>query len=322
MIGKTSPNKTVRNTIVSFGEILWDILPTETVLGGAPFNFIYRVDSLGHRGTIISRLGRDELGRQAVDRINELALDTSCLQWDDQHTTGRVQVSFDAEHNPSYVIVPHVAYDHIEPTDMLTQAVSQADCICFGTLIQRSDQSRKTLRQLLAVAPDSLKLLDINLRRDCYSPETVTSSLQKADILKLNRDELNQLSTMLEIGNGSVPDFGHRIMEKYSLRYCFVTLGAMGVFALSDRNEQTYVPGHKVTLVDSLGAGDAFTAGALHCLMQDQPLVEACAFGNVLGAIVCGQRGATQPITTEQVEAFGRKNTERIVDPRLAAFAA
>ena len=150
----------MNKTILAFGEVLWDILPSCTVLGGAPFNFIYRVNSLGDTALMISRLGRDELGRKAHEQIIQSGLDTRFIQWDDELPTGTVQVSFDEQNNPDYFIVPNVAYDRIETTGELIDTASTADCLCFGTLSQRAAQSRKTIERLLEEAATGLKLLD------------------------------------------------------------------------------------------------------------------------------------------------------------------
>ena len=138
-------------TIVAYGEILWDLLPSGAVLGGAPFNFVYRVNSLGHRGVMVSRLGRDDLGNRTFGIVKELGLETSYIQWDSEHPTGTVEVRFDEKKNPDYRIVPAVAYDFIEVTESLQDLAAGAECLCYGTLIQRRQDSRNTLyrRQLI-----------------------------------------------------------------------------------------------------------------------------------------------------------------------------
>jgi len=309
-----------RQTVLAFGEVLWDILPTKTILGGAPFNFAYRVNSLGDRGLMVSRLGRDELGQKAFDKVVELGLDTTYLQWDDQQPTGTVPITFDKNMKPSFVITPDVAYDYIELTDPLLQAASGADCLCFGTLAQRNSTSRKTLAAVIEHAPKSLKILDINLRKDCYNQESVTSSLKKSDILKLNDEELAELAEMLSLSGSTMPDYCRQLLGKWALAYCLVTLGDKGVFAASKEGEEVHVPGYKVRLADALGSGDAFTAGFINKLLRGESLARACEFGNILGAIVATQAGATAGVNSEDISEFVNQTTQRVVHPDLAEF--
>jgi fructokinase len=310
----------MKKTIVAFGELLWDILPSCTVLGGAPFNFVYRVNSLGDTGLMVSRLGRDELGQKAFDQVTQLGLDTTSIQWDKHLPTGTVQVSFDEDNNPDFVIIPKVAYDQIELTDKLVGVVSNADCLCFGTLSQRSEKSRKTLEQLLEKSGQSLKLLDINLRKDCYSLETVSFSLQKADILKLNGNEVHQLGQMLGFSHQNIPGFCEEMLPKWSLKHCVVTLGEKGAFAISDSGEKVYVPGYKVKLADSIGSGDAFSAGFVHNILRGTSISQATLFGNVLGALVATKKGATSPVTLNEISLFRNQNFERDIYPDLEGF--
>jgi len=301
----------MKKTILAFGEVLWDILPSCTVLGGAPFNFVYRVNSLGDTGLMVSRLGRDELGQKAFEQVTELGLDTTYIQWDDHFPTGTVQVSFDEENNPDYVIIPQVAYDQIELTDALLEAASTVDCLCFGTLSQRSEKSRKTVEHLLAKASKSLKLLDINLRKDCYNLETVTFSLQKADVLKLNEEEARRLGRMLDVRYQNLPEFCEQMLDRWHLRHCLVTLGEEGVFAMSAQDERVYVPGYRIRLVDSLGSGDAFTAGFVHNILREKSISQACEFGNMLGALVATKKGATAPVTQEDINHLLNQKVKR-----------
>lgn len=301
---------------MAIGEVLWDILPDKTVLGGAPFNFAYRVNSLGDKAVFVSRLGKDERGRTAFEKVQELQVDTRFIQWDDRYPTGTVTITFDENKKAHIVINPGVAYDHIEMNDQLIAAARTADCICFGTLVQRAPVTRQTVEDLLAAA-GSKKLLDINLRIDCYSPETVTSSLKAADLLKLNDEEVAGLVTMLGMQDRSIPGFCAEIMEQWSLECCLVTLGSKGVYARVASGEHVYAPGYKVSLVDALGSGDAFTAGFIHNYLEGTPLTEACSLGNIMGAICATQTGATQPITPADIEHFKKNEPERVYDQEL-----
>ncbi|MCU0913130.1 MAG: carbohydrate kinase [Planctomycetes bacterium] len=306
-----------KKTVVAFGEVLWDILPSCVALGGAPFNFAYRVNSLGDRGRMVSRLGRDDLGQQAFDRIAALGLDTALVQWDEKAPTGTVQVRFDDQNQPDYVIVPNVAYDRIALTDALVGAVEKADCVCFGTLAQRTEISAETLATLLEKATDALKLLDINLRKDCYDEPCVVFSLGNADVLKLNEDEAHTLGRMLGLRCRTVRGFCESVVEEWGVEYCLVTLGEYGAFGCAGDGRETYAPGYRVKLADSLGSGDAFSAGFVHQILRGASLKEAVAFGNILGAIVATQTGATTPIAPEEIERFQNTRMERNVHPEF-----
>jgi fructokinase len=271
---------------------------------------------------MVSRLGRDELGRKARDEVVALGMDPSHIQWDEEHPTGTVEVSFDDNHNPDYYIVPGVAYDNIDMSDALAKVAAAADCLCFGTLIQRTDRSRRTLGGLLEASPRSIKLLDINLRKECHTLETVQLSLEEADILKLNDDEARQLAGMFSMRKSECPAFCLEAMERWALSHCLVTFGERGAFAASRGGGEYYVPGYKVDLVDSCGSGDAFTAGFIHLHLAGKPLRECCDLANILGAIVATQAGATVPISESDVRRFTDGEHERLFQMGLEKFAA
>jgi fructokinase len=308
------------STIVSFGEALWDLLPTGLLLGGAPLNFAYRANSLGHPSIIVSRLGNDDLGQKAHEQIVTLGMDDTCLQWDNTYPTGTVEIYFDKDQNPDYTITENVAYDHIEFSAKLENIVERADCLCFGTLAQRNRVSRRTLQRLLSIFSGRFRLLDINLRKNCYSYETIESSLEQANILKLNDEELTVLADLLGLQGDSAPDQVEHLLQHTGLEYCVVTLGERGALALSRRGEKSYSPGYHINLVDPCGSGDGFAAGFIHSLLEDKPLREACRLGNALGAMIAQQEGATQPVSYEAVMAFMDANQPEIIDKSLTDF--
>ena len=308
------------STIVSFGEALWDLLPTGPVLGGAPLNFAYRVSSLGHRSFIVSRLGKDKLGHRAHQQIASLGLDDTYLQWDNTRPTGTVDIHLDEDKNPDYTIIENVAYDYIEFADELADITEKADCLCFGTLAQRNDASRKTLYKLLAEFSGKFMLLDINLRKKCYSEKSIKSSLAHANILKLNDEELTGLVGVLGLQGEALPNQAEDLRRRASLDYCVVTLAERGAFALSKEGQKIYSPGYRVKLVDPCGSGDGFAAGFIHSLLEDKPLKEACRLGNALGAMVAQQEGATQPITYQEAIAFMEAGRPGAVDNKLTDF--
>jgi len=310
----------LNSTIVSFGEVLWDLLPTGPVLGGAPLNFAYRTKSLGHRSSIVSRLGKDDLGHKAREHLVALGMDDTCLQWDNTYPTGTVEIYFDENKNPDYTITENVAYDYIEFNANLENIVEHANCLCFGTLAQRNSLSRRTLQRLLSKFSGIFRLLDINLRKNCYSEETLKSSLKPANILQLNDEELAVLVDLLGLQGDSAPDQAEHLLEYAGLEYCVVTLGERGALALSRRGEKIYSPGYHVSLVDPCGAGDGFAAGFIHALLEGKSLKRACRLGNALGAMVAQQEGATQPISRRETMAFMEAGCPGIVDGKLADY--
>jgi fructokinase len=310
----------MQKTVVAFGETLWDLLPSGPVLGGAPCNFACRVNSLGDRGVIVTRLGRDDLGRKAFERMIELGMETGYVQWDDRHPTGTVPVKVGPDGAPDFTILPDVAYDYIEETESLQALVERADGVCFGTLVQRAPVSRWTLDRILDAAGGAVKLLDINLRKDCHTRETIEGSLGRADILKLNDSEARYLAGLFGLPAGSLPEIAEALLGEGSLSLCLVTLGGKGALAVSSKGERVYVPGYEVEVVDTCGSGDAFTAGFFHAFLSGQSLAEACRQGNILGAMVAAQAGATAPISSAEIEAFERAPRRRISDLALGSL--
>jgi fructokinase len=308
----------LNSTIVSFGEALWDLLPTGPVLGGAPLNFAYRMNSLGHRSIIVSRLGTDDLGEKARQQIFNLGMEDTCLQCDDAYPTGTVKIYFDRNKNPDYTIIDGVAYDHIEFSDNLEAIIDSADCLCFGTLAQRNIDSRQCLQNMFSKFSGKFTLLDINLRKNCYSEKTLKTSLEQANVLKLNDEELAILVDMFGLAGHSIPDQAEHLLDLTGLVYCVVTLGEKGAFALSHCGEKVYSPGFHINLVDPCGAGDGFAAGFIHALLNKDSLKQACRIGNALGALVARQEGATQPISFQEIMAFMETGSPGVVDRQLA----
>jgi len=311
----------MKKTVFAIGEILWDLLPGAMLLGGAPFNFIHRIHSLGDRGIMMSRLGKDDLGKQAFGRIESLGLDTSYIQWDDTYPTGTVEVTVDSDGNPDFYIVPDVAYDYLVPPDDLTSVASVTDCVCYGTLAQRCDRSRETIHLLLEHFCDSLKFLDINLRKNCFTTGSVRRSLEAADVLKLNDDEVIRLTDKLDMKSRTIPDFCEEAADRWSLMYCLVTLGGDGVFAFSFESGPMYIPGYRVKVSDTIGAGDGFSAGFVHRIVRGDSLRVAGELGNILGALVASKQGGTAPVTKTEIERLAQDKTmERSVRRELERF--
>ena len=312
----------MRHTIVAYGEALWDMLPAGPVLGGAPLNFAYRAGALGNRSLIISRLGRDDLGERAYQQMLRLGMDTTHIQWDEALPTGTVDIRFDAAGNPDYTINENAAYDGIRLADGMLDLVGKADCLCFGTLIQRTETSRETLSALLHRFRGAYRLLDINLRRNCYTEQTVCSSLERADILKMNEEEAPVLASLFGIGlpeggEEALPLILRELVVRAGLKACVCTLGPRGALACGADGRPVYLPTYYRDVEDPCGSGDAFTAGFIHMLLEGRDLADACRYGNAMGALVAAQKGATQPVSEEEIGEIMTSGRPDRIDPRL-----
>lgn len=290
--------------IAAFGELLWDLLPNGKVLGGAPANFIYRINSFGDQGTLLSKVGNDKAGKEAREALIRLGVSDENIQTDYEFPTGSVKVKFDLHGVPDFDIITDVAYDHIEINTEMIDAFSQADCVCFGTLVQRYGISKNTLRELIHESPDVVKFLDINLRKKCYTAASVEDSLRMTNILKTNDEELFITKELLGLTHENLKDLAQEVLEKYNLDIILCTLGPNGAFCLTNDDVFHYDPGYQISLGDTVGSGDAFSAGFVHYYMNDYPIDEALSFGNAAGAMVATTTGATAPISKEEILNF------------------
>lgn len=290
--------------IAAFGELLWDLLPTGKVLGGAPANFIYRINSFGDEGMLLSKVGNDKAGREAREAIRKLGLSDENIQTDYEFPTGSVKVKIDDNGIPDFNIITDVAYDHIEINAEMIDAFSQADCVCFGTLVQRYGISKNTLRELVHESPDVVKFLDINLRKKCYTAASVEESLKMTNILKTNDEELLITKELLGLKSKSLKDLAKEAIEAFHLEIILCTLGSNGAFCLTQDEVFHYDPGYQISLGDTVGSGDAFSAGFVHYYMNGYEIDLALQFGNAAGALVATTTGATSPVSKEQILDF------------------
>jgi fructokinase len=279
--------------MIGLGEVLWDLLPSGKKLGGAPANFAYMASVLGDRGVIASRVGKDEFGRAAMIAMKGLGFDTAYVQQDDEHPTGTVKVQIDITGQPEFEIKRLVSWDFLEWSESWGRLAAAADVICFGTLAQRSPISAATIDRFLRVAPaKALRIYDVNLRQCFYSREVLERSLQHAQILKLNDQELLGVAGLLEIGFGSEQILARRLLDSYDLRLVCVTRGARGSLLVSE-SESFEHAGFKVKVADSVGAGDAFTACLAHHYVRGLGLGEISEHANRFAALIATQVGAT-----------------------------
>lgn len=274
--------------VVGFGEVLWDLLPDGKRIGGAPINLIYNTAKLGAKAYAISAVGDDELGVEILNILKRHSLKALIEKL--PYPTGTVAVKLQ-NGTPSYEIVPHVAWDYIPLTPAQTKILKTADAFCFGTLACRNTVSKETLFALLHQLPSAcVKFFDINLRFPFYSKALIRNLLDFADILKINDEELLVLRDLFGY-QGSDEEMCHDLMHKYGLKYLILTAGAK-FSAIYGEDEVSYLETPLVPVVDTIGAGDAFSGAFLYALLQGKSLVEAHHLAADRAALVCQISGA------------------------------
>ena len=288
--------------MIGLGEVLWDILPTGRVLGGAPANFAYMTNVLGDQGIVASSVGNDELGREACQLLQKLGLNTSYLQRDDLHETGIATVTIDETGQPSFTIKESVAWDFLGWTADWEELSARADVICFGSLAQRSVTSAETIDRFLRNASaKALRICDVNLRQSFYNQDVLRKSFQYADIVKLNEQELTQVSFLFKLGAGTAEAIARRLLQNCDLKLVCITRADRGSLLVS-REQTVEQGGFQVKVADAVGAGDAFTACLAHHYVRGDPLQQISEAANRFASWVATQRGATPPITSSQLQ--------------------
>jgi len=287
--------------MVGLGEILWDMLPEGKQLGGAPANFAYHAQALGAKGIVVSCVGDDELGRQILNRLDEMRIDREHVAVDKNHPTGTVTVELDSEGKPDFTIHENVAWDFIPLSKELLSLAPQTDAVCFGSLCQRSEVSRKTVRSFLSTTrPDCTRIFDINIRQSYYDRAIVNAMLELSNVLKLNDEELPIVAGLLSI-KGSQTDILLRLIQQYDLSLIALTKGAKGsrLYTSSRDSECKAVPTDRI--VDTVGAGDAFSAAIAIGWLRGDDLDKINAHASRIASFVCSQSGATPPLPKDLV---------------------
>jgi len=286
------------NDIICIGEVLWDSLPSGLFPGGASYNVANILHQLGVQSFLVSRIGDDKSGSDLFNLIKGHGVDTTGIQLDPENTTGQVEVRLDLKNEPVYDIKIPAAWDFIEYNNDLEERASKARAIVFGSLAQRNTKSRKTIRKLL----DShvLKIFDINLRHPFIDTSHVDYSLKKADILKLNMDELVQLNKWFNIP-GNENESLRKIMQIYDLVAVFLTKGEGGAKLLY-QDQLFFHSGYKIELVDPVGAGDAFLAAAVKTFLADESGEAILHYANAVAANVAAKKGATPILDLGEIQ--------------------
>lgn len=277
------------HSILCVGEVLWDALPMGLFLGGAPFNVACHLHQLGEKVTVVSRVGDDVLGHEAIRRVRHRGMKDDYIQLDSNFQTGFVEVALDPEGAPDYTIVAPVAWDEIEYPGGLHAVAQQADAIVFGSLAQRRSPSRETIRALWAMG--GCAVFDVNLRPPFIDRAVVELSLQAADVVKMNDDELEQLIEWFDMAP-SPRAAVEALANRFDVAMVCITRGKHGAMLWNDGRWAEH-PGHTVTVADTVGAGDAFLAGLLAGYLAGREDVTILDEAARLGAYVATQMGPT-----------------------------
>jgi len=283
--------------VAGIGELLWDVLPSGKQLGGAPCNFAFHALQVGCESHIISAIGNDKLGAEIQNTLQTLGLSDSFVQMN-EFPTSTVTVNLNENGHPNYAIHENVAWDHIRWNSDLENLSKKLDAVCFGSLAQRNPESKNTIQAFIsALKSNCLKVFDINLRQNFYNKEAIIHSINLADILKLNEDELPVVSEYLSI-SGDTESQLLQLLTRFKLKYVIYTMGGNGSMIKSiDESSFTHVP--HVLVSDTVGAGDAFTAVFISGILLGISLRETHQKATEFAAYVCTQKGATPKLTRD-----------------------
>ncbi|MFI3222107.1 MAG: carbohydrate kinase [Methylococcaceae bacterium] len=289
----------MKKTVICFGEVLFDVFPHYRQIGGAPLNVALRLAALGLEAQIISKIGTDALGKEILSFIQSNHVSTETIQIDDTLATGEVLIGLDEKGSASYTINYPVAWDNIEVTAAVTNALKNADALVFGSLACRDERSYNSLQTLLKIAP--YKIFDVNLRALYYSQALLINLMQQSDFIKFNDDELYEITGYLNSPFKSLEEHILFIAEHTHAKSICVTKGSQG--AVLYYNQQLYFNnGYKINVVDTVGAGDSFLAGLLSQLLVNIEPQKALDFACALGALVASHEGANPKISNTSIK--------------------
>ena len=282
-------SKKKKPVIIGIGELLWDMLPTGKKAGGAPVNFVYHASRMGTESYAISAVGNDALGDEIMREIQ--GIDVGHLVERVDYPTGTVLVEL-KDGIPNYTIIEGVAWDYIPLTEAMKQLAERADAVCFGTLAQRSEVTRETIQTLLSHVPeDAYRILDVNIRQHYYSKEIIDSSLRNCNVLKINEEELQLMKQVFEVDGMSDTAACSWFVETFNLEFLILTAGA-DYSSIYTREDVSRIATPKVKVVDTVGAGDAFTGAFIASILAGKTPEEAHQTAVDKAAFVCTRAGA------------------------------
>jgi fructokinase len=280
----------MKQLIVGLGEVLWDCLPEGKKLGGAPANFAFHAGLFGADTIAVSAIGKDALGDEILHELDMKGLNHLMPRTD--QPTGTVQVKIDNDGIPSYEIKTDVAWDNIPFLPEMEQLAAKCNCVCFGSLAQRSEVSRNTIKEFLShTVKNCLRIFDINLRQQFYTKEIIQDNLNACNVLKINDEELDIVTELFGFSNLSVEDKCRRLLEEYHLDMVVLTCGINGSYVFAP-NQKSFMETPEVEVADTVGAGDSFTGAFAASLLAGHTIQEAHQLAVKVSAYICTQKGA------------------------------
>lgn len=291
---------TDKKYVVGLGEVLWDVLPEGKKLGGAPANFAYHAGQFGLDTMAVSALGEDKLADETIQQIEDKHLPYTLPRV--PYPTGTVQVELDNEGIPTYNIKENVAWDNIPFTEDIRSIAENCRAVCWGSLAQRNIVSRTSIYKFLEATPDDcLKIFDINLRQNFYTKEVIQESVKRCNILKINDEELVLIGRLFGYPGLDIENKCWLILGKYDLDMLVLTCGVNGSYVFSAGN-MSYQETPKVTVADTVGAGDSFTGTFCAAILKGKSVEEAHKLAVEVSAYVCTQNGAMPQLPSEFTE--------------------
>ena len=286
--------------IICFGETLWDLLPTGRKAGGAPMNVAFHANQLGLEAKIISKIGDDDLGKELKLFLQNIGVSVDLIQTDSTFPTGMVHVTLDKNGSPSYEIVSPVAWDHIHQEDKLKDFVKNASALIFGSLACRTERNKRTLLEYANLA--NIRVFDVNLRTPFYSKSLIIELLEKADIVKMNDEELAIIGEWLGVSGDEKSQLEY-IKNKFSLDLAILTKGQYGAACL-DETGYYEQPGFQVNVQDTIGSGDAFLAAFLSRFLKGDSASDCLFYASAVGGLVATKQGGTPKIALPELQGI------------------
>lgn len=277
--------------VVGLGEILWDIPPDGKQLGGAPMNFAYHASKCGFKGYAVSAIGDDELGREAVAALDGKKLNYILETVD--YPTGTVPITLSETGVPTYEIKEGVAWDNMPFNSRMEVLAGKTRAVCFGSLAQRSSVSRESINRFLDAIPKDDKryiVFDVNLRQNFYNEDILRESMQRCNVMKINDEELVQVERMFGYPGLDLENTCWLLLGKYNLKILVLTCGVNGSYVFTPGGK-SFLPTPKVEVVDTIGAGDSFSAVFIASVMRGCSIADAHQNAVNVSAFVCTQSG-------------------------------